>query len=94
MYNDYVILKESERIMTFKINPLKVQAAAFVVGYTAMVIAIVVAVRLFLETFGLDGLMTVLMTGLVATAFKMIYDVRLGQLEAKEQLKKMNEGNE
>lgn len=77
--------------MKLKLNPLKVQAAVFVALFTAGIVAIILLAQLFVLTFGIQGVAFAAMAFMVVMAVKMMYEMRLGQLEARERLKDISE---
>lgn len=70
----------------------KLKAAAFVALYTAGMVAVIIAINLLLIYLNptLEQMGVTFAGVLLAFAMKMMYDMRLGQLEARDRLKELN----
>jgi len=73
----------------------KLRAATFVVLYTIATVLVIGAVRVILEYLNptLEQLGLAFALLVLAYAMKMMYDMRLGQLEARDRLNKITETN-
>jgi hypothetical protein len=70
----------------------KLKAAAFVALYTAGMVAVIIAINLLLIYLNptLEQMGVTFAGVLLAFAMKMMYDMRLGQLESRDRLKELN----
>ena len=70
----------------------KLKAATFVALYTAGMVAVIIAINLLLIYLNptLEQMGVTFAGVLLAFAMKMMYDMRLGQLEARDRLKELN----
>jgi hypothetical protein len=70
----------------------KLKAAAFVALYTAGMVAVIIAINLLLIYLNptLEQMGVTFAGVLLAYAMKMMYDMRLGQLESRDRLKELN----
>jgi hypothetical protein len=70
----------------------KLKAAAFVALYTAGMVAVIIAINLLLIYLNptLEQMGVTFAGVLLAFAMKMLYDMRLGQLESRDRLKELN----
>lgn len=70
----------------------KLKAATFVALYTAGMVAVIIAINLLLIYLNptLEQMGVTFAGVLLAFAMKMLYDMRLGQLESRDRLKELN----
>ena len=70
----------------------KLKAATFVALYTAGMVAVIIAINLLLIYLNptLEQMGVTFAGVLLAFAMKMMYDMRLGQLESRDRLKELN----
>ena len=70
----------------------KLKAATFVALYTAGMVAVIIAINLLLIYLNptLEQMGVTFAGVLLAFAMKMMYDMRLGQLEARDRLKELD----
>ena len=73
----------------------KVKAAAFVVAYLVVTVLVIGSVRIILEYLQptLEQLGVTFALLLLAYATKMMYDLRLGQLESRDRLNEITKRN-
>ena len=70
----------------------KLKAATFVALYTVGMVAVIIAINLLLIYLNptLEQMGVTFAGVLLAFAMKMLYDMRLGQLESRDRLKELN----
>jgi len=70
----------------------KLKAATFVALYTVGIVAVIIAINLLLIYLNptLEQMGVTFAGVLLAFAMKMLYDMRLGQLESRDRLKELN----